>query len=698
MFGKDKNKKYELDQEINSGGEGIVYSIVGYPNLVAKVYRAERLSDSSLMKSIEEKILAMLDMNFDPRIDGDLIVAWPTDALYDSSGYFLGYAMPIINNMKSLIWAMRPSDRNILWPKGYRWHNSVAIAFNLSVVIEKLHAAGIVVGDMNTNNILIDPTGNVTMIDAGSFNIRTKEGKLCKCIVGFPEVLPPELQGKDLTKPNNQFSEKTDCFALAIHIFTLLNNNCHPFGCLNYNTEHTSSSSPKIMDNIVNGYCPYVNGETKSTVVDSLGMAMFSDDINALFKRAFHYDAITAVKQSTIDNRPTAKEWREALAKFYSAGFITCTKNPIHEYSKKYNGGCPWCAIEFKKSSNANAGTGTAPGARTTGTIPNAGTGTAPGTRTTGTVPKTGTGTATGTLPVKHKTIPIKYCDLDGNTLHTSQIDVEYGKTAYAYAIDINGYHLFGNNARSEISVNANGYTSQKEIRFVYEKDRAKEKSKHKFFRFLFVAAILYCLILYGMINSAVTNKKYEKALEYMGAFPFYKTLFLDEYNNVKKEVSRVDYDRAVKYYHSGDYSKAYNLFKNISSSYQSTALYTTFCKAHIYTASDYFSTIYSNIFFEDAKDLLAMNSDMFASYMKGTWHYYENGSHTVTMDSDHTVHGMPPNLGSNYYWSVKNGKWRYNQKGESNDEDYYTIEICTQTMFILHSIFSNNEYTLFKN
>ena len=547
MFGKDKNKKYELDQEINSGGEGIVYSIVGYPNLVAKVYRAERLSDSSLMKSIEEKILVMLDMNFDPRIDGDLIVAWPTDALYDSSGYFLGYAMPIINNMKSLIWAMRPSDRNILWPKGYRWHNSVAIAFNLSVVIEKLHAAGIVVGDMNTNNILIDPTGNVTMIDAGSFNIRTKEGKLCKCIVGFPEVLPPELQGKDLTKPNNQFSEKTDCFALAIHIFTLLNNNCHPFGCLNYNTEHTSSSSPKIMDNIVNGYCPYVNGETKSTVVDSLGMAMFSDDINALFKRAFHYDAITAVKQSTIDNRPTAKEWREALAKFYSAGFITCTKNPIHEYSKKYNGGCPWCAIEFKKSSNANAGTDTVPGARTTGTIPNAGTGTAPGTRTTGTVPKAGTGTATGTLPVKHKTIPIKYCDLDGNTLHTSQIDVEYGKTAYAYAIDINGYHLFGNNARSEISVNANGYTSQKEIRFVYEKNREKKKDKHKFLRFLFVIAILYCLIMYGMINSAVTNKEYEKALEYMGAFPFYKTLFLDEYNNVKNEVKIIEDQRRDK-------------------------------------------------------------------------------------------------------------------------------------------------------
>ena len=525
MYGKDRNKKYELGQKIKGGGEGTVYSIVGHSNLVAKVYKAERLSDSSLMKQTEEKILAMLSMNFDPRIDGKLIVAWPTDALYDSSGSFLGYVMPKIENMKSLIWAMRPSDRNALWPKGYRWRNSIAIAFNLSCVIEKLHASGIVVGDMNTNNILIDPTGNVTMIDAGSFNIRTKGGQLYKCIVGFPEVLPPELQGKDLTKSNNQFSEKTDCFALAIHIFTLLNNNCHPFGCLNYNTEHASSSNPKIMDNIVKGFCPYVDGGVENTVEDSLGMSVFSNEINALFKRAFQYDATTAVKQSTIANRPTAKEWREALAKFYSAGFVTCSNNSLHEYSKNYNGGCPWCAIEYKKKNNTGSGTATG----------------------TNTGTSTGTCTGSGTLPVKHKSIPVVHCDKDGNTLRTSQIDVEYGKTAYAYAINLQGYHLIGSNSRKEISVDQNGKASQNEIRFAYEKDGVKKKRKHKFLRFLFIAAILYCLIMYGVIDTAAKNGEYEKALEYMGMFPLYNELFPNNYYNVQNEVIRIENQRRDK-------------------------------------------------------------------------------------------------------------------------------------------------------
>ncbi len=697
MYGKDRNKKYELGQKIKSGGEGTVYSIVGQSKLVAKVYKAERLADSSLMKPTEEKILAMLDMNFNPQTDGKLIVAWPTDALYDSSGNFIGYIMPKIENMKSIIWAMRPSDRDAFWLNGYRWQYSIAIAFNLAYVIEKLHAAGIVVGDMNTNNILIDPTGNVTLIDAGSFNISTKQGRLYKCIVGFPEVLPPELQGKDLTKPNNQFSDKTDCFALAIHVFTLLNNNCHPFGCLDYNTEHASSSNPKIMDNILKGFCPYVNGETGNTVEDSLGMAVFSKEINTLFQRAFQYNANTAVKQTTIANRPTAKEWREALEKFYQAGFSSCNKNPLHEFSKNYNGGCPWCAIEFRKSNNTGAGTNQGTGVGT-----NAGTRTGSGRRT---------GKRTGNLPVPHKLIPVIHCDQNGNVLCASQIDVEYGKSGYAYAINIQGYHLISNKTKIKIKVNRKGKENLSEVRFNYKKDREKKSIKDKFFNFICVIAVLYCLIMYGLIKTSIHNCEYEKALVYMNLFPGYFQLFSDEYNSVRNEVMKIEnqrdgqirrnnYDSAVRYYQSGDYTKAYNLFDNISSSYLNTALYTTFCKAHIYTASDYFSTIYDNINFADAKDLLTMNSDMFAEYMKGSWHYNKNGGGTVTvtMDSEHYIHNMPEGLGSNYNWSVKNGKYRYNLKDSNDYTDYFTIKIHSSTMFVLHSIQNNTDYRLYKD
>lgn len=351
-IGRDNKTIYILDKQLKNGGEGVVYSIVGKPNLVAKIYKAERVADTTMREATRDKILAMLDMRFTPTMNGRVFVAWPEDALFDEHGVFHGFVMPKISNMKSLIWATRPSDRIALWPKGYRWHYSIAIAFNLSLIIEKLHESGIIIGDMNTNNILVDSSGNVTLIDADSFNITTKDGKLYKCVVGFPEVLPAELQGKDLTKPTSQFTEKTDCFSLAVHIFSLLCNNCHPFGCLNYNTEHGSTSKPKIMDNIVKGYCPYVNDIPNETVVDALDMAVFPAGIRNLFKRAFQYDATTAVKQSTIAKRPSAKEWRVELNNFYSSGVITCSVNTLHEYPQNYSKGCPWCAIEKRRNTN----------------------------------------------------------------------------------------------------------------------------------------------------------------------------------------------------------------------------------------------------------------------------------------------------------------------------------------------------------
>ena len=353
LYYGQKGRTYELDRVIRSGGEGIVHSIQGNPHSVAKIYKPERIADPQLRESARSKILAMLAMRFNPRVGGRVLVAWPEDALFDRRGVFQGFVMPKIQDMKSLIWASRPSDRAVLWPDGYRWRYSMSIAFNLARTIECLHSAGIVVGDMNTNNILINAMGMVTLIDADSFNIQPY-----KCIVGFPEVLPPELQGKDLRKQVNAFSEKTDCFSLAIHIFCLLCNNCHPFGCLDYNKAHGSSSSPQIQGNILKGYCPYVSASRGRTVDDALDMDVFPPYVRNLFDRAFRYDASTAVKWATIANRPSAAEWRSALGNLYddlykSGGVSTCRSNPFHEYPKYYQKGCPWCAIEQRKRNTA---------------------------------------------------------------------------------------------------------------------------------------------------------------------------------------------------------------------------------------------------------------------------------------------------------------------------------------------------------
>ena len=363
-------KEYHLieKKKKKAGGEGATYEVEGRPDLLAKLYNPDQIDEKHEIKERREKLLAMLDMGFDCRYeDGKLLAAWPEDILFDSSGTVRGHVMPLARNMKSIIWAIRQEDREVLFSDHYSWWKSVAMAHNLCLAVELMHSRGVVIGDMNTNNILVNADGDVTLIDTDSFDF-SYNGQRFKCRVGFPEVLPPELQGRDLTDPSVEFTEKTDCFSLAIHVFTLLCNNCHPFGCLNMNKVHGSTSRPDQEGNILRGYCPYVTGASGETALDALDMNVFPGEIRDLFDRTFTYTAATAVREETIARRPSAREWRIALEEFFLEGFQKCAVNPRHEYPAAYAGECPWCAIEKRRAAlNGPApdpGAGTSPGSK----------------------------------------------------------------------------------------------------------------------------------------------------------------------------------------------------------------------------------------------------------------------------------------------------------------------------------------------
>lgn len=347
------HKIYDLDQRLGGGGEGEIYDIVGNPSLVAKIYFNSKFNpvagNSNPRRNLKEKIETMLEQPVQPYVNGVLTVAWPQDLLLNQQGQFVGYVMPRVKSTHHIFAASRERERMQLYPH-YTRKTSIAIAYNLALAVKIIHQSNAVIGDMNPNNIMIDEHGHVTIIDTDSFNITNKKtGKVYKCSVGISEMLAPELQGKNLADPRSVFNEKTDDFSLAIHICTLLMNNCHPFGCTSFNISQSSTSTNPVVYNILKGNCPYVTNAKGKASLDSPDVKMLPKDIRDLFDRAFNYTSSTAIKSSTISKRPSAREWQNALGKLLNSNMKTCKKlyPEVHVYPASYHK-CPWCAIKSK--------------------------------------------------------------------------------------------------------------------------------------------------------------------------------------------------------------------------------------------------------------------------------------------------------------------------------------------------------------
>lgn len=359
LYGRSGNKYQLEDKPFASGGEGEVYNIIGQQGSVAKIYKADVFKQNRYISDprnyMKEKIETMIDQPVDPYMNGSLCIAYPTDALFDSSKTFVGYVMPRIKADKSIITGEREKGRENFFSH-YTYRHSVVMSYNMASLVYKLHEAGISLGDFNPQNFMLNGDGTITLVDADSFNIRNKRtGKVYKCKVGVPEMLPPELQGKNLASPNSEFNEYTDCFGLAIHIFVLLMNNRHPFTVVMPQKTRSSVSASKLENNIAEGRCPYTTSSRwkNNTPPGALDVMMLPDYIRSLFDRVFTYDAQNAMSDSIIKNRPSAKEWLQALRRMITEidaknEYQVCNVETAHIYRKVY-GACPFCACNKRK-------------------------------------------------------------------------------------------------------------------------------------------------------------------------------------------------------------------------------------------------------------------------------------------------------------------------------------------------------------
>lgn len=334
---------YELSNSLGGGGEGDVFEIEGMATQVAKVFR--KIGSDTARKEMQTKIATMIGLSLPCEQDRHVIIAWPKTMLFDKNGLFAGYAMARITNKVPLFCAYLPTERDKVFDK---WDLGVAIrlAYNFSSTVACLHKRGVVIGDMNSDNFLVDKNGFITFIDTDSYHIVSANGHVFDTKVGVEDMLPPEMQGKDLSLETSKFSVATDLFGLAIHVFQILMNGCHPFG-VPQNVHNSSSSRNPVIKNIATGYCPYIKGATGVINIDAPDFDYLPNYIKELFKRTFAYSASSSIRAETIAKRPTAMEWENSLRKFLHEEMIECRKG--HKYPAYFTGGCPWCAIEKRQ-------------------------------------------------------------------------------------------------------------------------------------------------------------------------------------------------------------------------------------------------------------------------------------------------------------------------------------------------------------
>ena len=225
-------KCYRLDgKPFKSGGEGDIYNIINETDLVAKIYHPGIKS-----KELEDKLSYMVSKPPNSSVLSQ--VAWPADVIYSANNQFSGVIMPKLNITTELLELYKyPSQKY----KDVTFSQKIVVAQNICVVIEAVHKAGYIFGDFNPRNIGIDiNTGRVAFLDTDSYHVvlDKNKNKAYRCKVCLDGYVAPELLAK-IEKENlreeayacatlDTFTQETDKFALAIHIFKLLMNGYTP--------------------------------------------------------------------------------------------------------------------------------------------------------------------------------------------------------------------------------------------------------------------------------------------------------------------------------------------------------------------------------------------------------------------------------------------------------------------------------------
>ncbi len=315
----------ELGNLIGKGGEGNVFGVMGNSSMVAKIYHNVPLSEEQFCK---------LDWMVGKRTAAlSKIAAWPEAILRDRHGNEpCGLLMPRIDKSRQLHELYGTTNRRLHFPE-VRWHHLLLAARNLASAFHTLHEQGIVVGDVNQGNLMVNHNYQVRFIDCDSFQVIDGD-RTFYCPVGTPHFTPPELQSRKLAGIVRTTDH--DAFGLAVLIFHLVFVGRHPFA------GRFRGEGDLLIEEAIAERRFAFSSHKEETMVDPPPYTLQLDDVSRrlgdLFEKAFRANGVSD------PHRPTPKNWVQELDELMSSR-AACDLDDMHMF---YSGlkACPWCRIE----------------------------------------------------------------------------------------------------------------------------------------------------------------------------------------------------------------------------------------------------------------------------------------------------------------------------------------------------------------
>ncbi|MEA3077712.1 MAG: hypothetical protein QOF60_2620 [Actinomycetota bacterium] len=312
-------------RRLGAGGEAEVFEVAGRPGLAAKLYRRPTAERAQKLRVMLANPPAGTDAG------GHVAIAWPTELVVGASGSVDGFLMPRIDLAATvpLFQVYNPASRVAIAP-AFTWRYLLRTARNVAAIVDSLHRAGYVVGDINESNLLVNRRALAVLVDCDSMQVRDPStGALLRGGVGKPEFTAPELHGRDLATTDR--TTASDDFAVAVLVFQLLMEGVHPFA----GVWRGRGEPPDVASRVRRGYFPYRRGARVVPPPRALPLDVLPPELRKLAWRAF----TTGVRRPSA--RPTSAEWAAALERADDR-LAACSRSGHHVYSD-HRRSCPWC-------------------------------------------------------------------------------------------------------------------------------------------------------------------------------------------------------------------------------------------------------------------------------------------------------------------------------------------------------------------